>query len=840
MGELVLFALLAIFALFVLPIIILVQIGSLKSEIRNMNRRINDLLMSGTKTAVPDNNVRVEATDMPTSLARDEEDIEKDVVEDEHIAYMPSRHVSSVVEEEDVPVYSMPETVYSQTLVSDVEPVAESEYEEEQAQTQVPDVQAPLLPPPPVSEKADTSSFFEKISGANLLSKIGIVTLVLGIGFFVKYAIDQEWINEIGRVGIGLFTGGLIIAIAHKLKAKYSVFSSILVGGGISVFYITITLAFREYALFSQTVAFIMLIAVTIFSVLLSLLYDRKELAVFSLLGGFAAPLMVSTGSGNYIVLFSYILILNAGMLVVSYMKKWRVVGIVSYVLTLISFWSWTLISYENQYLNVSLFVSLFFIQFYILALFDHFKSGKKISAYQVFLILTNNLSAFSAYLYVIDDYSSDIRGLITIVLAAVNAIVLVVLFRNSRVDRNMVYLIIAIVLSFVSLAIPIQLKGHVITMFWAAESVILLWLWQKSRIKVFYAGFFLIAALTLFSYLMDMDNLYSFSNDMPIMSNRLFVTGIVVLISFVVNMLLLRREPTRPGANTLLIRMFKVIVIILAYGVPCIELNLQLENYTDVDSTSSFRYVALATFTTIYIAVLGVIYNKKVSSYGYVYGFLYLTVCIYAVLYAGLITDLRSDIFMFATGKYPAGYFSIHLLSLPAVAYIIYLLVKNIKAYSGKKTWLSWLLTIVVVAILSVETDNIVVWMVGNNGNYWNVLYDVHSFGYPILWGIIAMGLMIWGLHGKEALLRKISLVFFGLIIVKFYIYDVWEMSQMGRILSFVMLGVILLLVSFLQQKIRTLVKNDDVPEIEEDKHDNMPEVEDDNNGQQFTNDIS
>jgi len=628
-----------------------------------------------------------------------------------------------------------------------------------------------------------------------------------------------------------LFTGGLIIAIAHKLKAKYSVFSSILVGGGISVFYITITLAFREYMLFGQTVAFIILIVITIFSVLLSLLYDRKELAIFSLLGGFAAPLMVSTGAGNYIVLFSYILILNTGMLIVSFVKKWRVVGIISYVLSLIFFWSWTLISYKDQFLNVSIFISLFFIQFYLLALIDHFKSGKKISVYQVFLILTNNISAFAAYLYVIDDYSSDIRGLITIALAVVNAVVMVMLFKKkSSIDLNLVYLIIAIVLSFVSLAIPIQLKGHVITMFWAAEAVILLWLWQKSQIKVFYAGFMLISLSTLFSYCMDINNLYSYDNALSVMSNRWFITGLVVLTSFVVNMLLLKRESTSPVKGIQPVVIFKIIIIALAYIVPFLEIDFQLKYHLGSNfENSSFRYVTLSVFTMVYVAVLGYIYNKKVSSKKYIFGLLYATVCLYAVCYTFLIADLRYYIFDSGVIYNMKGYFLIHLLSFLAIGYIIYLLVKNIKSYTKEGAWLSWLLTILVVIILSVETDNIVAWMFAKpymDSNYSNLMYDVRTFGYPILWGIIAMVLMIWGLNRKEALLRKISLVFFGVIIVKFYAYDVWKMSQTGRIISFVMLGVILLLVSFLQQKIRTLVKNDDKSEIEDEK----PEIEDNN----------
>jgi len=802
LGFIILILLILIIAIIIFPIIIISKINSLKNELEYINEKINafsNLLMPAkTQTPVP-KEVPVVSKETEVHEAEKTHDT-KETYETADISKTPEIRETPYVS--DISINSentILETPYFQTVNQQ-------------------DSDITSITPQP-AENIDDRNIFGKLLGANWLSKIGIVTLVLGIGFFVKYAIDQNWINEIGRVGIGLLTGGIIIGIAHKLKTKYQVFSSILVGGGISVFYITITLAFREYALFGQTLAFTLLILTTAFSVILSLLYNRKELAVFSLLGGFASPLMVSTGIGNYVVLFSYIFILNTGMLIVSYIKKWRIIGIISFVLTLLFFWTWAVSSYENQFFNVSLFISLFFIQFYLLALFDHYKSERKISAYQVFLILTNNLFAFLAFLFVFDHYSSDIRGLITISLAVINAVVLVTLFRNSRIDRNMIYLIITIVLSFVSLAIPIQLKGHVITLFWAAEAVILLWLWQKSQIKVFYAGFILISFLILISYLMDIHNLYSYENTMTLIANRLFITGIVVIAAFIVNMLLLKREPMENGFKKQLLKILKIIIIVLAYIVPYIELDIQLAHYTNIDyyEISSFRLTVLSTFTIIYIAVLGIINNKDVSTKKYIFGLLYLSVLFYAVFYAKIVTDLRYSIFNSLEESYPASYFSVHLLSLPAIAYIIYLVTKNIKSLSyNQSVWLSWLLTVLAVVILSVETDNIVVWISGNYDNYYKVLYDVHTFGYPILWGVIAMILMIWGLTRKEVLLRKISLVFFGFIILKFYAYDVWRMSQSGRIISFVLLGVILLLVSFLQQKIRTLVKNNNETENE------------------------
>lgn len=673
-----------------------------------------------------------------------------------------------------------------------------------------------------VEKEESEKGFIEKIFSENLLTKIGIVTLVLGIAFFVKYAIDQDWINEIGRVGIGLLTGGIIIGIAHKLKEKYQVFSSILVGGGISVLYITITLAFREYELFSQPLAFGLLIAITIFSVILSLFYDRRELAIFSLLGGFASPLMISTGSGNYIVLFSYILILNTGMLTLAFRKKWHVIGIISYVLTLIFFWSWLMVSFENQFKGATLFAALFFVQFYILALIDHFKGEHKVTAYQGILILTNNLSLFLACLTIFTDYPYDVKGLVTIIIAAINAIVMVALFRKSEIDRNLIYLIIGVVMTFVNLAIPIQMDGYVITMFWAVEMAVLLWLWQKSQIQIFRIGFLIVSGLVVFSYLMDIAHNYvPTETAMPIILNSIFITGLVVIAGFFVSKLLLHKEDKDStieiGKVSLLSvndcsRIISLLLIAFTYIVPFLELNYHVEYRLELDYNTSLRYMIMTAYTSVYVSVLTFLYRKEIANKALIFGLLSVFTVIYSLVYWYYVTELRDYTFWFPT--YPKAYFLLHFVAIIPVMLVIITLIRNVKsAVPGNLKVFYWGMTIISTLLLGIETENISVMLFSNSDNYTNVLYDVRTFVFPVLWALIAMGLMIWGLKGKEVILRKISLIFFALIIVKFYAYDVWHMSQAGRIVSFIMLGVIILLVSFLQQKIKTLVK-EDIPE--------------------------
>ena len=101
---------------------------------------------------------------------------------------------------------------------------------------------------------------YEKCIGENLFGKIGILILVVGVGLFVKYAIDKDWINEVFRTVLGFLVGGGLLLISGKLKKTYRAFSSLLAGGAFAVFYVTVAMAYHYYGLFNQAAAFIILV----------------------------------------------------------------------------------------------------------------------------------------------------------------------------------------------------------------------------------------------------------------------------------------------------------------------------------------------------------------------------------------------------------------------------------------------------------------------------------------------------------------------------------------------------------------------------------------------------
>ena len=381
------------------------DIKEIRDEIKQLSIRHSDIL-SQNEVSVPEPVADEVPDEILKSKAMDKPEILETIVLNDQYEAPAEEQILQPVEEKETPVYaafsnnSQSIAPFERILSQPAERVIEDNQEQ------------------------DDRSLVERLLSANTLSKIGIVTFVLGIAFFVKYAIDQNWINEIGRVGIGVLTGAIIIGVAHRLKEKYQLFSSILVGGGIAVLYITVTIAFQEYGLFGQTPAFIMVVCITIFSVILSLLYDRKELAIFSLLGGFAAPMMVSTGEGNYVVLFTYIFILNTGMLVLASRKGWKAICMVAYPLTLLFFTSWLTFNFRDEYEGATIFAALFFAQFYLLALLEHAKAGAKITRFQVLIILSNNLAFYLALIYIFDGIY-QIKGIITIILAVINAVIL-------------------------------------------------------------------------------------------------------------------------------------------------------------------------------------------------------------------------------------------------------------------------------------------------------------------------------------------------------------------------------------------------------------------------------
>ncbi len=701
----------------------------------------------------------------------------------------------------------------------------------------------PIIAPPtqptlrvvePAPVKPTKPGFFErnpdleKFIGENLANKIGIGILVLGIGFFVKYAIDQDWINEIGRVFIGILCGGALLAVAHRMRKMFAAFSSVLVGGGIAVLYLTIAIAFHEYQLFSQTAAFIIMLVITAFTVLLSLGYNRMELAIFSILGGFASPFMVSTGEGNYVVLFSYILILDTGMLVLAYYKKWNLVTIICYVFTLILFGSWLGVKFDNTAPMVGgafTFATLFYAVFFAMNLVNNLRLRTPFKAIEITLLLSNTFFYYAAGMVILNNPSGDhLKGLFTAALGVINFVLAFSLYKRSQVDRNLVFLLIGLVLTFISLAAPIQLEGNYITLFWAAEAVLLLWLSQKSSIRLMKIASVVVLVLMVISLLMDWEKLYMLGDiPMRIMLNKAYITGLFSLGAIAGVIYLLKNETQE---NKTYVQYFKIGLIVtgivLLYTSQFLELRYQLYQNEIQFST---HHIIIGTYNMFFMLMLLVVSSRLAIPQNVKQAFGWwgvLAMISYLLYYHQEIIFARDGVLLYDE---PHTGFLFHYLLVVLVVLAAAISLPKIRSFADlhKRTYnlYSWFYVFFFVFVASAELDHHVV-MAGfsEQRSIDFLLTQNHKIGFPILWGVASFILIAVGLKRKLKHLRIISLTLFLVTLLKLFLVDIRGISEGGKIAAFISLGILLLVVSFMYQRLKTFLLADSEapkPETEE-----------------------
>jgi uncharacterized membrane protein len=207
----------------------------------------------------------------------------------------------------------------------------------------------------------------EKFIGENLISLIGTIILVLGVGIGAKYAIDNGWISPLMRIIFGYAMGLGLLAVAIRLKAKYHNFSAVLLSGGMAIMYFVTYFAYAYYSLMPQSAAFVLMAIFTAFTVAAAILYNRQVIAHIGLVGAYAVPFLLSDGSGNYLFLFTYMAILNGGILAISVVKYWRPIFYTASGFTWLIFLGWFTTKYsatEHLYLALA-FLGIFFATFY-------------------------------------------------------------------------------------------------------------------------------------------------------------------------------------------------------------------------------------------------------------------------------------------------------------------------------------------------------------------------------------------------------------------------------------------------------------------------------------------
>jgi uncharacterized membrane protein len=543
---------------------------------------------------------------------------------------------------------------------------------------------APTMPgiPPklaPVLGTKQNSTDLESRIGSHWLNRIGIAAVLTGVSYFLKFAFDNNWIGPTGRVVIGMLAGIAIVVWSETFRHRgYRIFSYSLKAVGIGILYLSLYAAFQVYSLMPSSLAFVMMLAVTSATAVMAWTQDAEILAAFALVGGFATPLLLSTGQNREVALFSYVAILDLGALVLVIFKPWRRLLVLGYAGTLVLYIGWYSGFYDVSQLRLTVgFATLFLAIFAVAPLLAHSaEKGRLSDSVPVVLALVN---AAGYFLQIYTMYEAvDVKATAWFALAL--AALYIFLSRRTRARaasaeaaRTVDLLHLALAIGFITVAIPIRLDAHWVTMGWFVEAAVLLWVADRVHSELLNA--FAVAALALgVGRLLVIDNFYV----------------------------------TRPIFNT-----------------------------------------RMATYA-VALAVLG-----AVAWYG----------------------SRRKD----DTGRMAAA---ISVIALNVLAVIA--LSREVADYYAQQM---------------VHVRPYGQWSPADSVN-WRHVQIARGFTYSALWMFYGALLMIVGFWRRSAFVRWQALVLIAFTIGKVFLYDVSELDRGYRILSFIVLGVLLLAISFVYQR--------------------------------------
>jgi uncharacterized membrane protein len=337
----------------------------------------------------------------------------------------------------------------------------------------------PRPTPPVYSSPVHTdSNDLESRIGSHWLNRVGIAAVLIGVSFFLNYAFENNWIGPSARVVIGLFAGIAVVLWSERFRKRgYSIFSYSLKAVGIGVLYLSLWASFQVYHLLPSNMVFAAMIIVTASTCALAVAQDAEVLAIFAIAGGFATPALLSTGENHELVLFSYLSLLDLGLLALTIAKPWRRISILGFLGTLIYYIGWYNTFYDRAQLTPTLiFATLFFAIFAVapLLLLRHSEDRKIPLA----LALANGVTYFLQGYVMLIAVSSTQTAWFALLLATVYLLLVRVKLGapDSSAANSLRLMHLALAIGLITVAIPIRLENHAITIGWLVESAALLW----------------------------------------------------------------------------------------------------------------------------------------------------------------------------------------------------------------------------------------------------------------------------------------------------------------------------------------------------------------------------
>lgn len=700
-----------------------------------------------------------------------------------------------------------------------------------------PNVEQPVITPiytpsSPVQKPNffNVDSGWEKFIGENLLNKIGIIVLVIGVAIGAKYAIDHQLVSPLTRIVMGYIMGFGLMGFALYLKKNYENFSAVLLSGSLSILYIITFIAYSFYSLIPQSLAFFLMVLFTIFTVLAARHYKRQIIALLGLVGAYAVPFLLSNDTGNVLFLFTYIGIINLGILVLAFIQNWKWVNFSAFVFTWIIYFSvFESYYYKDHFTLLFGFLLGYFIQFYTTLLAYKFYKNEKFEILDIALLLFNSVIFFTAGYALWNENAvwKNALGLFSLSNALLHFGISVVVYRKQFADQNMFYFIMGLVLAFLTITIPVQLDGNWVTSLWVIEAVVLFWIGRTKSIRFYEILSYVVLMVAFFSLLHDW-SFYRLETVFYPIFNWEFAGNI--LFSLALSSVLYihhKHEFDQTKANSNPFLSFISIVTLMFLLVLYLTFRLEITHYWDsrfnqsaisLDSFSQVYNFNLPSFKAVWIINYSIVFFALISYLNFKYfkkqnlAFLSLVLGLISMavfLIQGLneLNTLQRNYYHETSEIYTRGTFMVGIRYVSFALVALYWLLIHRLIYKETDKNLRLLLDLFLhISILAILSNELI------EGFNLSGFPNVHKSALSILWGIYSFILITFGIWKKKKHLRIGAIILFGVTLFKLVFYDLSHLETIPKTIVFVILGLLLLIISFLYNKYQKFMEDDQI----------------------------
>lgn len=707
-----------------------------------------------------------------------------------------------------------------------------------------PSVERPLTFTPQAERPPRMKSDIEKFIGENLINKIGIVITVIGVAIGAKYSIDHDLISPLTRIILGYLFGIGLLGFGMRLKARYENFSAVLVSGAMAIMYFITYAAYSFYHLIPQVPTFGLLVIFTIFTVVAALHYNLQVIAHIGLVGAYAVPFLLSEGKGNAAILFSYMVIINTGILIISFKKYWKPLYYSSFIFTWLIYFSWYTSRYEvsEHFALALIFLAVFFVLFYTSFLAYKLIRKELFAKDDILLLLSNSFIFFGLGYSILSGEStgSQLLGLFTLTNAIVHFMVGFILYRQKLADRNLFYLVAGLVLVFITIAIPVQIDGNWVTLLWAGEATLLFWIGRARRVPYYEKLSYPLMLLSFISLVQDWMTTYNSyyppasDNWITPLFNIYFLSSLLFISAFTFINLLERNskypsatEPSTVFHNAvgLMIPSILLIGIYFAFRLEianywhqlyvdsALEIKAKGQPYTNYFwnmDLLKYKNLWVINYSLVFFSLLTLINLKKIKSEKLaVVSLTLLSFTILMFLGMGLydLSELRES-YLQQTLKqyYQISAFNLWMryVCFAFVALALFVCYRAIRANSQRKDLYQAYDAFLHISIL---------WMLSSEWiNLMDLVHSTQSYkiGLSILWGVYSLMLIGLGIWKKKKHLRIGAIALFAVTLVKVFTYDISHLDTIAKTVLFVSLGILLLIISFLYNKYKHLISDE------------------------------